>query len=92
MKYKAADRLRNLINEYPDELGLRNNLAELYYDAGFLDAAGKYWIFTESNQPHIKQCVKLYRESVNNSGNQILKDVIFKGNKGILMSIHYGYY
>ena len=81
LKYKAADRLRNLINEYPDELGLRNNLAELYYDAGFLDAAGKYWIFEESNQPHIRQCVELYRTSVNNSGNQILKDVIFKGNR-----------
>ena len=84
LKYKAADRLRNLINEYPDELGLRNNLAELYYYAGFLDAAGKYWIFEESNQPHIKQCVELYRESVNNSGNQILKDVIFKGSKEAL--------
>ena len=81
LKYKAADRLRNLINECPDELGLRNNLAELYYYAGFLDQAGKYWIFEESNKPHIKQCVKLYRESVNNSGNQILKDVIFKGSK-----------
>ena len=81
LKYKAADRLRNLINEYPDELRLRNSLAELYYDAGFLDAAGKYWIFEESNQAHVKQCVELYRESVNNSGNQILKDVIFKGSK-----------
>ena len=64
LKFKAADRLRNLINEYPDELGLRNNLAELYYYAGFLDQAGKYWILEESNQPHIKHCVELYRESL----------------------------
>ena len=84
LKYRAADRLRNLINEYPDELGLRNNLAELYYKAGFLDQAGKYWIFEESNQPRIKHCVELYRDSVNNSGNQILKDVIFKGSKEVL--------
>ncbi len=84
LKYRAADRLRNLINEYPDELGFRSNLAELYYYAGFLDAAGKYWIFEESNQQRIQQCVKLYRESVNNSGCQILRDVKFRGNKSDL--------
>ncbi len=81
LKYKAADRLRNLINEYPNEIGLRNILAELYYYAGFLDTAGQYWVFEESDQPHIQQCIKLYRDSVNNSGCQILRDVKFKGSK-----------
>lgn len=31
LKFKAADRLRNLIQENPNELELWNKLAELYY-------------------------------------------------------------
>ena len=37
MKYKAADRLRNLIQENPNEIQLWNKLAELYYTSGFFD-------------------------------------------------------
>jgi len=49
LKFKAADRLRNLINEYPNDLTLWDKLAELYYESGFLDAAGRYWILFEPN-------------------------------------------
>ena len=33
LKLKAADRLRNLVNEYPHELILWKRLAELYYES-----------------------------------------------------------
>jgi hypothetical protein len=57
LKFKAADRLRNLIQENPNELELWNKLAELYYESGFLDAAGKYWILTEPTNDRIKKCI-----------------------------------
>ncbi|MDT0554620.1 DUF6584 family protein [Patiriisocius hiemis] len=81
LKYKSADRLRNLINEHPNEQKLWNRLAELYYDSGFLDSAGKYWILTEPTDERIKKCVEIYEKSVNYSGYQILQEITFRGDK-----------
>ena len=81
MKYKATDRLRNLIQENPNEIQLWNKLAELYYESGFLDSAGKYWILTEPTEERIKKCVEIYEKSVNYSGNHILQDLVFRGDK-----------
>lgn len=83
-KYKATLRLRNLFNEYPDELNLRNQLADLYYQSGFYDEAGKFWILSETINPEISKCIEIYKNSVNNSGNQILKDIVFRGDKNKL--------
>ena len=55
LKLKATDRLRNLINQYPNEIELWSRLAELYYESGFLDAAGRYWILTEPTDDRIKK-------------------------------------
>lgn len=84
LKFKAANRLRNLIQENPDAIELRNKLAELYYQSGFLDAAGKYWILTEPTDDRIKKCVQIYEKSVNNSGYQILQEIVFRGDKSKL--------
>ncbi len=81
LKLKAADRLRNLINDYPNELSLWNKLAELYYQSGFLDAAGRYWILFEPTDDRIKESIEAYKKSVNNSGYQILQEITFRGEK-----------
>jgi len=81
LKLKAADRLRNLINEYPNDLSLWNKLAELYYQSGFLDAAGRYWILFEPTDDRIKESIEAYKKSVNNSGYQILQEITFRGEK-----------
>ncbi len=81
LKYKASDRLRNLIQENPNETQLWNKLAELYYDSGFLDSAGKWWILTEPTDERIKKCVDIYEKSVNFSGYQILQEITFRGDK-----------
>ncbi len=83
-KFKAADRLRNLIQENPHEMELWNKLAQLYYEGGFLDAAGRYWILTEPTNDRIKNCVEVYEKSVNYSGYQILQDLVFRGDKSKL--------
>ena len=84
LKSKAADRLRNLIQENPNELEIWNRLAELYYESGFLDAAGKSWILIEPTDERIKKCVAIYEKSVNNSGYQILQDIVYRGDKSEL--------
>lgn len=84
LKFKAADRLRNLIQENPNEIELWNRLAELYFESGFLDAAGRYWILTEPTDDRIKKSVEIYEKSVNNSGYQILQDIVFRGDKSKL--------
>ncbi len=84
LKFKAADRLRNLINQYPNETALWSRLAELYYESGFWDAAGRYWILTEPTDDRIKKCVEIYEKSVNYSGTKILQDITFRGDKNSL--------
>jgi hypothetical protein len=84
LKFKASDRLRNLIKENPNETQLWNKLAELYYDSGFLDSAGKWWILTEPTDERIKRCVEIYEKSVNYSGYQILQEITFRGEKSKL--------
>lgn len=83
-KKKACDRLRNLINQFPDDLSLRKKLGQIYYNAGFLDEAGKFWILSEPENDEMKDAVALYRKSLGNSGNAILKDIVFRGNKALL--------
>lgn len=80
-KKKACDRLRNLINEFPDDLSLRDKLAKIYYDSGFKDEAGKFWILAEPQNFEMKEAVEMYRNSLSNSGNAILKDIVFRGDK-----------
>ncbi len=80
-KYKSAQRLRSLIKTYPDDLSLRNKLAELYNEAGFFDAAGLYWLLTEPNETYMQTAVDIYRQSVNNSAQQILADLALTGEE-----------
>lgn len=74
-KLKAIDRLKNLINTYPEKIELRERLAELYYEDDFLDAAGKYWYLSILNEERKVNAVRIYKETVKNSSLQILKDI-----------------
>lgn len=84
LKLKAVNRLKNVINFSPDEMGARTMLAQLYYEAGFYDAAGLYWMLTEPTEDHVKECVAIYKASVNYSPIQILKDIKYRGDKSEL--------
>lgn len=81
LKLKAANRLRNVINTYPDNMEARNALAQLYYEAGFYDAAGLFWMLTEPTSEQIKECTAIYEATVNHSAIQILKDIKYRGDK-----------
>lgn len=81
MMLRAAIELQNVLNNRPNELDVWNMLAEMYYEAGFSDAAGKYWLFYPSNELRVVKSVELYRDSMNHSATKILKDVKFRGDK-----------
>lgn len=83
-KKKACDRMRSLINEFPDDISLREKLGQIYYDSGFKDEAGKFWILCELQNFEMKEAVEIYRKSLSNSGNAILKDIVFRGDKNRL--------
>lgn len=83
-KKKACDRLRNMINQFPNDLSLRKRLGQIYFEAGFLDEAGKFWILNIPENNEMENAVKMYRKSLSNSGNAILKDIVFRGDKNLL--------
>ncbi|PTT37329.1 hypothetical protein DBR28_09910, partial [Chryseobacterium sp. HMWF028] len=83
-KKKACDRLRNMINQFPDDLSLRKKLGQIYFDAGFLDEADKFWILSSPENNEMENAVEIYRKSLSDSGNAILKDIVFRGDKNLL--------
>lgn len=83
-KYSAANSLKKMLQHYPEEYFISNKLAELYYDAGFYDAAGKYWLWYPSNEYRVVKCIEIYRESMGNSATRILNDIQFRGDKSRL--------
>lgn len=83
-KMKATLRLRSAINFEPNNLSYRNLLGDLYYEAGFLDEAGKFWILNDSEEERVLECIAIYMDSVNNSGFTILNDLKFRGDKNKL--------
>ncbi|RLJ23558.1 hypothetical protein CLU97_4331 [Chryseobacterium sp. 7] len=83
-KKKACDRLRNMINQFPNDLSLRKKLGHIYFEAGFLDEAGKFWILSTPENNEMENAVEIYRNSLSNSGSAILKDIVFRGNKNLL--------
>ncbi|AZA82289.1 hypothetical protein C1637_09255 [Chryseobacterium lactis] len=83
-KKKACDRLKNMINQFPNDISLRKKLGQIYFEAGFIDEAGKFWILCAPENNEMKNAVEIYRKSLSNSGSAILKDIVFRGNKGLL--------
>ncbi|HCM33960.1 DUF6584 family protein [Chryseobacterium sp.] len=83
-KKKACDRLRNMINQFPNDISLRKKLGQIYFEAGFLDEAGKFWILSTPENNEMENAVEIYRQSLSNSGNTILKDIVFRGDKELL--------
>lgn len=79
-EFKAVKRLRSLIKTYPHDLSLRHQLATIYDEAGFQDAAGLHWLLCEPKNARMRQSVAIYRASVNHSSKQILADLAFYGD------------
>lgn len=78
-KAKAVNRLRNLINTYPDDMRAREALGRLYFDSGFYDAAGLQWFLCEPSAEKEK-CIGIYMSTVNHSALHVLKDLKYRGD------------
>lgn len=70
----AVKRLRSLIKTNPTNILLRNRLAEIYYDAGFIDTAGLYWLLSEPKNNKMRHAVAVYKQTAG-SAQQILDDL-----------------
>lgn len=62
-------------------MGARHLLAELYYDAGFLDMAGRYWYLSEPVSDEIRLSIETYNKTIHYSPLQALKDIKYRGDK-----------
>ncbi|WP_435524080.1 DUF6584 family protein [Chryseobacterium indoltheticum] len=51
------------------------------------DEAGKFWILSEPQNFEMMEAVDIYRNSLSNSGNAILKDIVFREIKINFLSI-----
>lgn len=81
LKQRASNRLQNVINTYLDAVEARELLAQMYYDSGFLDMAGRFWMLTPPTDDKIKVSIEIYKKSVNYSPLQILIDIKYRGHK-----------
>ncbi|WP_294734922.1 DUF6584 family protein [uncultured Flavobacterium sp.] len=89
LKQRAANRLKNVLNTYPDATEAREMLALMYYESGFLGMAGLYWMLTDPTEDYIRECIKVYKESVKSSSIQILSDLKYRGDKSGLSGYAY---
>nr|WP_322624122.1 DUF6584 family protein [uncultured Flavobacterium sp.] len=83
LKAKAVNRLNLLIKEYPDEISVRETLGQLYFDAGFYDAAGLQWLLCETT-PEREKCVSIYFKTINGSARQALREYKYRGKEEVL--------
>lgn len=79
-KQRAADKLRKLVQRHPENMDIWFMTGELYYNAGFLDMAGRYWLIYPSVESYIVDTVEGYKRSVNHSATQMLRDIKFRGD------------
>ena len=77
---KSIRRLDSLINLHPNNIEIRNRMAELYFTSGFITTAGKYWLLTEPINNNISNSIEFYLKSVNHSPTKILKDLKYRGD------------
>lgn len=77
---KARDRLHGLIVNYPDNLELRKQLGQVYWQLQMPEMAGRYWYLEEhKTEPMLTAC-KRFEAQFGNDPALILFAIKFKGN------------
>jgi len=77
---KARDRLHGLINGYPDQLELRKQLGEIYWQLQMPEMAGRYWYLEEQKKDErmIEACHR-FENQFGQDPLHILFAIRFKG-------------
>ncbi|MGG4489830.1 DUF6584 family protein [Metabacillus idriensis] len=84
---KARDRLHGLISTYPNELGLRRKLGDIYFTLKYPSMAGRYWYLEKNKTPEmIKACIQ-FEKTMGNDTFLIARALKFKGDNEILKNL-----
>jgi len=81
LKTRAINRLQGLINAYPNSIEFREELGKVYESVEWKEKSGLYYLLTETNSEQALKNIKIYLQSINQSGYKALTDLKFKGDK-----------
>ncbi len=81
---KARDRLHSLVFEHPDDLSLRERLAEVYDSLQQPAQAGRYWYLTEPRDDRMANARTAYERLVGNDPLLLLAGLKFRGDEDAL--------
>lgn len=77
---KARDRLHGLINTYPNDLGLRVKLGDIYWRLQLPEMAGRYWYLEENKSEQVQSACQFFEKTCKNNPLEILRMLKFKGS------------
>ena len=81
---KARDRLHTLVFEHPDDLSLRERLAEVYDSLQQPAQAGRYWYLIEPRDDRMVDARAAYERLVGNDPLLLLAGLKFRGDEDAL--------
>ena len=77
---QARDRLTGLISSYPDDLGLRRRLGDVYWRLGDRAMAGRYWYLESTRTGDMKVAVKAFEHSQGHDPYNIARCLKYRGD------------
>ncbi len=87
---KARDRLHGLIVSYPDNLALRQQLAQVYWQLNFPEMAGRYWYLVEDKSEEMLQACRRFEAQFRNDPALMLFAIKFKGDMEAIRDTYAG--
>ena len=81
---KARDRLHTLVFEHPDDLSMRERLAEVYDSLQQPAQAGRYWYLSEPRDDRMANARTAYERLVGKDPLQLLAGLKFRGDEDVL--------
>ncbi|HBY07577.1 MAG TPA: DNA helicase [Chloroflexi bacterium] len=85
---KARDRLHGLLSTYPENLALRRQLGEIYWQLHYPTMAGRYWYLEEDKSAKMVTAVKAFEQSCGNQALKILQALKFQGRLESLTEVY----
>ncbi|MGG0729448.1 DUF6584 family protein [Bacillus paramycoides] len=85
---KARDRLHGLIATYPNELGFRKRLGDIYYTLQYPEMAGRYWYLEKDKTGVMHEACRQFEKSMGNDPYHIIRALKFKGEHDIITGLY----
>ena len=84
--HSVKKNLHDYLNNNPNNLEVRTQLGQVYWDLGDAEAAGRYWFLIEANSPEMVAATFTFLKSCKNEPLEILRRIEFNGEIGELDS------